>query len=106
MATHPVDRFCVPLFSFRFAHLGPALQVILEPQDGVHVEVVRGLIQEEDVGADEKGHGERDALPPAAGEGLHRLQLHLGREAQACARVCMPVQSQLTVEKTGKHVRV
>lgn len=44
---------------------------------------LRGLVEEEDVRADEERAGERDAHPPAAAERLGRAVLHLGVEGEA-----------------------
>mmetsp|Transcript_12834 Transcript_12834/g.51191 ORF Transcript_12834/g.51191 Transcript_12834/m.51191 type:complete len:547 (-) Transcript_12834:459-2099(-) len=60
---------------------GPA-EVLLEPNDGVEVEVVGGLVQQQEGGLAEEGAREGNAHPPAAGELLRRLLLHLGRELQ------------------------
>ena len=45
------------------------LQVPLEPGDGLGVEVVRRLVEEEEIGRREQEPAERNATPLAAGEG-------------------------------------
>mmetsp|Transcript_5424 Transcript_5424/g.10351 ORF Transcript_5424/g.10351 Transcript_5424/m.10351 type:complete len:318 (-) Transcript_5424:233-1186(-) len=61
----------------------PALQVLLQPEHGAQVEMVGGLVQQQQRGLDEERARERDAHAPAAGEGLGRPCLHRGGEAQA-----------------------
>ena len=52
------------------------LEVGLEPRDALRVEVVRGLVEEEDVGVGEQQPRERDAAAFAAGE---RGDVRVGR---------------------------
>ena len=47
---------------------GAGLEVVGEPQDAFEVEVVRRLVEEQEVGLGKKHGGERDAHAPAAGE--------------------------------------
>ena len=49
---------------------GVAPQVAFEPVDGDDVEVVGGLVEEEEVGLGEEDAGEGHAHAPAAGEGV------------------------------------
>mmetsp|Transcript_5929 Transcript_5929/g.20180 ORF Transcript_5929/g.20180 Transcript_5929/m.20180 type:complete len:1091 (-) Transcript_5929:63-3335(-) len=57
------------------------VEVVLHPRDVHHVEVVGGLVEEEDVGAHEHGAGERELHAPAAREGVHAVAAHLLVEA-------------------------
>lgn len=50
-------------------------KVLLQPQDGPEVEVVGGLVEEEERWLHEERAGERDALDPAAAEGARRPRL-------------------------------
>ncbi len=50
-------------------HRPPApLDPPLEPEGGLEIEVVRGLVEEDDVGPAQEELGEKDAHPPPAGE--------------------------------------
>ena len=53
--------------------LGLAAQQVLEPEDAVEVEVVRGLVQEQQLGLAAQLAGDGQALPPAAREEAGRL---------------------------------
>mmetsp|Transcript_28143 Transcript_28143/g.48826 ORF Transcript_28143/g.48826 Transcript_28143/m.48826 type:complete len:633 (-) Transcript_28143:351-2249(-) len=62
--------------------LVPVLQVVLQPDHGLHVQVVRGLIHEQQRGLQEQRPRQRDAHAPAARE-LARLHgLHAPGEPQ------------------------
>jgi hypothetical protein len=52
---------------------GLAAQQRLQPEDALHIQVVRGLVHEQDVGRLDQLAGDREALLPAAGEDVHRL---------------------------------
>ena len=62
---------------------GVRREVLLEPVDGLDVEVVRRLIEQQHLGRAEQQPGERDAHPPAAGERAEWAAHLVGREAQA-----------------------
>ena len=62
---------------------GIAFEVAFEPVDAVDVEVVRGLVEEEDVGAAEEESGEGHAHAPSAGEGGEGAVEVVGVEAEA-----------------------
>ena len=59
------------------------LQVVLEPLDGLDVQMVRGFVQEEDVGVREKNLCKFDAHVPALAEGFRRTPQFVGLEAEA-----------------------
>eukprot|EP00760_Papus_ankaliazontas_P005144 PhM_4_TR12419/c0_g1_i1/m.34319 len=61
---------------------GPRLQEALEPQHGVKVEMVRGLIEQKHVGVDEQRARQRHAHAPTTGETRARAVHHLVREGQ------------------------
>ena len=42
--------------------------VVLEPHDGVEVEMVCGLVKEKNVGLDEKGSGQGNSHTPTSGK--------------------------------------
>ena len=60
-----------------------AREVALEPERALEVEVVGGLVQQQQVGRGEEHRGQRHAHPPAAGEVGAGARLLLGLEAQA-----------------------
>ena len=60
-----------------------AAQPVLEPQHGVEVEVVRRLVEQQQVRAAHQRLREVEAHAPAAGEARHRLRLLRLREAEA-----------------------
>ena len=60
-----------------------AAQMLLEPDRGLEVEMVGGLVEQQEVGLEEQHAGQRHAHPPAAGEGVERPVLLLVVEAQA-----------------------
>mmetsp|Transcript_30852 Transcript_30852/g.62233 ORF Transcript_30852/g.62233 Transcript_30852/m.62233 type:complete len:347 (-) Transcript_30852:559-1599(-) len=61
----------------------PGLQELLEPRHRVHVEVIRGLVQEQQVRLDEERLGQRNAHAPPAAELLGWPLLVIAMEAQA-----------------------
>jgi hypothetical protein len=61
----------------------PLGQVVLQPNHGVQVQVIRRLVQQQQVGLHEERAGQRDAHAPAAREVLRRPLLHLLGEAEA-----------------------
>ncbi len=61
----------------------PRLQVVLEPDDGLHVQHVGRFVEEEQVRLGEEGAGEGEPHPPATGELPRLARLGFGREAQA-----------------------
>ena len=63
-----------------------ALQELLQPLDGGEVEVVRRLVQEEQVGLRGEDAGELDAHAPAPGEREERLVEGIRRKAQPAER--------------------
>jgi hypothetical protein len=52
-----------------------ARDVVLEPQSAFEVEVIGGLVEQQDIRFGEQHGGERDAHPPAAGKFGARAQL-------------------------------
>ena len=58
-------------------------QVALEPLQRGDVEVVRGLVEQQQVGAGGEGAGQRDAGQLAAGEGRERALEVLGAKTEA-----------------------
>ena len=62
---------------------GVALEPVLQPDDGVEVEVVGRLVEQQQVGRAHQRLREVQAHAPAAGEARHRLLHLLVREAQA-----------------------
>ena len=54
----------------------------LEPEPGLEVEMVAGLVEEQQVGRGKQQCGNGDAHPPAAGEGVQRAGLRRLVEAQ------------------------
>ncbi len=58
-------------------------EVVLEPVHGVHVEVVGGLVEQQDVGLAEERLGQQRAHLLAAGELLHALVVQRLVDAQA-----------------------
>ncbi len=61
----------------------PAPEEGLQPEAGLEVEVVGGLVEQEQVRLGEQGPGQRHAHAPAAGEAGERPRLHRGVEAEA-----------------------
>jgi hypothetical protein len=59
-----------------------ALEEILEPQSRLEIEMVRRLVEEQQVRSREEQRGERHAHPPAAREAVERPLLHLLVEAE------------------------
>ena len=53
---------------------GLALQQVLQPEDALHVQVVGGLVHEQDVRLPGQLAGDGETLAPAAGEDLDRLR--------------------------------
>ena len=60
-----------------------AAQMLLQPDRGLEVEMVGGLVEQQEVGLEEQHAGQRHAHPPAAGERGQRLLLRRVVEAQA-----------------------
>ncbi len=60
----------------------PVLEVVVQPDDGVQVEVVRRFVEHEERGLDEERSSQRDTHPPAAGKLVGRPVLHLAAEAE------------------------
>ena len=58
-------------------------QPLLQPQHRVQVEVVGGLVEQQQVGRAHQGAREVEAHAPAAGERRHGALVRLGRKAQA-----------------------
>ena len=63
--------------------MGIALQMGLQPRGRLQVEVVRRLVEQQQVGLDEERGGERDSHAPAAGEVGERHLLHRLVDAEA-----------------------
>ena len=59
----------------------------LEPRERVDVEVVRRLVEEEEVGLHEERARQRDPHPPAAAVLARRLPLHVAVEAEAAQQL-------------------
>eukprot|EP00906_Rhabdomonas_costata_P020127 RCo029247 len=59
----------------------PVQQGVLQPQHSVEVQVVGGLIQEQNVWANEQGTGQADSHPPPPAEGAGGLVQHFCAEA-------------------------
>ena len=53
------------------------LEIVLQPLDGIHVQVVGGLVQQQKVGAGEHEPGQVDPGLFPAGEGHEGPRLHL-----------------------------
>jgi hypothetical protein len=62
---------------------GIALEPVLQPEDGVQVQVVGGLVQQQQVGGAHQGLGQVQAHAPAAGEAGHGTVHLVPGEAQA-----------------------
>ena len=62
---------------------GIIVQVLLQPVARLEIEVVRGLIEQQQIGLDQQELGQRDAHLPAAGKLLGRAVRILARKAQA-----------------------
>ena len=60
-----------------------ALEEILQPQGRFEIEMVRRLVEQQQVGLGEQQRGERDAHLPAARIAVERAALHLLVEAEA-----------------------
>ncbi len=85
---HPVQE--VPVVGDDDQRARVALEPVLQPEDGVQVQVVGGLVQQQQVGRAHEGLGQVEAHAPAAGEAGHRLG-HLGLgEAQAGEELLAP----------------
>ena len=59
------------------------LQPVLQPQHGVEIEVVGGLIKQQQVGVGQQYPGKIETHAPAAGKTGHRIALLVGRKAKA-----------------------
>ena len=59
------------------------LEVVFQPFDGFDVEVVGGLVEQEDVGLAQQDLGEFDAHVPALGEGFRGTAEYAVEEAEA-----------------------
>ena len=92
----PVDELLVVRRDNQCAR--EALQELLEPEDGLDVEVIRGLVEQERAGAHEENAGERDAHLPSAGELADVAFDHLGREAEAGEDVARAGVERVAVE--------
>ena len=60
-----------------------SFEVVLQPDDGVEVEVVGGFVQEQQFGRGDEGAREVEPHPPAAGVAGNGAVLFAGREAEA-----------------------
>ena len=60
-----------------------AAQMLLQPDRGLEVEMVGGLVEQEEVGLEEQHACQGDAHAPAAGEGREGLLLGVVIEAEA-----------------------
>jgi hypothetical protein len=80
-----VDRVVeqLPVVADDQSGLGVLPQPRLEPERALQVEVVGGLVQQQQVGFGEQGRGHGHAHAPAAGELAHRPVQVRGAEAQA-----------------------
>lgn len=58
-------------------------EVRLKPHDGLEIQVVRGLVEEKEMGADSEGLGEGDTHPPSSRHVLGGLGHHLGSETES-----------------------
>ncbi len=70
---------------------GPAPEVVLEPLEGVEVQVVRGFVEEEQVRVGDDEPGERRARLLPAGQGAWRLGPLVAGEAEAAERRIHPL---------------
>ena len=61
---------------------GVAPQPAFQPDHRIEVEVVRGLVEQEEVRGGDEGAGERGAHPPAPGEGVQTPRPVVRREAE------------------------
>ena len=64
-------------------HRRIGLEEILEPQGRFEIEMVRGLVEQQQIGLREEQGGERDAHLPAARIAVERAALHFLVEAKA-----------------------
>ncbi len=86
---------------------------VLEPADGVDVEVVGRLVEQQDVGVGEQRLGEQHAQLPARGDLAHRAVVQLGGDAHAEQQLAgarlggvAVVFADLALELGGVHVVV
>mmetsp|Transcript_46618 Transcript_46618/g.110866 ORF Transcript_46618/g.110866 Transcript_46618/m.110866 type:complete len:264 (-) Transcript_46618:588-1379(-) len=70
--------------------VGVAGQILLQPHAGPKVQVIRGLVQEQQHGLYKERLRQRHAHPPAAGHVLRRLLHHGLGEAQAVQQLAGP----------------
>mmetsp|Transcript_1566 Transcript_1566/g.4302 ORF Transcript_1566/g.4302 Transcript_1566/m.4302 type:complete len:278 (+) Transcript_1566:655-1488(+) len=77
-----------PVMRHNDHRLLPIPQELLEPGHSMHVQVVRRLVEQQQVRLHEKGLGQGDAHAPAAAELLRGPLLVLARETQACEDHC------------------
>lgn len=78
---HRIEKFAVVRNHDQRARI--AMQPVFEPDDGVEVQVVGRLVEQQQVGAAHQRLSQVQAHAPAAGEACHRQARLLEREAQA-----------------------
>ena len=72
--------------TYQYHGIGTCGEELLQPLDRLDVEVVRRLVQQEDVGTLQQEFGQLDAHAPSAGEFARGAVEVLPREAQAHQR--------------------
>ena len=77
---HGVEK--VPVVGDEQQGAGVAGQPLLEPHHGLQIEVVGGLVEQEEIGAAHQRASQVEAHAPAAGEVRHRPLLVAGRKTQ------------------------
>jgi len=79
--THTVDK--IPVVGNQHQGTGIAFQPLFQPQAGVHIQVVGGLIEQQQVGRAHQRLGQIEANAPAAGKTAHRAQTLLSGKSQS-----------------------
>lgn len=67
---------------------GIGLQLLLKPHASLEIEMVGGLVKEEQVRSQEERPGQGNSHSPAAGEVLALLVLHRRRELKSHQQMC------------------
>ena len=73
-------------------------QMVLEPQRALEIEIVGGLVQQQEIGGGEQGCGEGHPHAPAAGKFLTRPRLVGGRKSQAAEDRSRPGRRRMGVD--------
>ena len=77
---HRVEQ--VPVVAHHHERPGITLEVRLQPHGGFEIEMVRRLVEQQQIGLGEQRGGQRDPHPPSAGEIGERRSLHRLVDAQ------------------------